>query len=174
MQTIVGRREAEEAPPGLYVYLPGSIFHHSTATQTDGVKRNSKNEKKNLWILKNFSWYWSPQPSKMSAGETRRAKKKIPQKSSTSSLLTIGRVRLHGHHDQVDDDDEGRPHHGHHGRSQLGPLTDLSSPHHGLHGDRVLPPRSEVHYWRLPPPGRAGSTETARDDKGDPPTQVDT
>ena len=46
MQTIVGRREAEEAPPGLYVYLPGSIFHHSTATQTDGVKRNSKNEKK--------------------------------------------------------------------------------------------------------------------------------
>ena len=55
MQTIVGRREAEEAPPGLYVYLPGSIFHHSTATQTDGVKRNSKKEKKTLRILKNFS-----------------------------------------------------------------------------------------------------------------------
>ena len=47
-RSLEGGKEAEEAPPGLYVYLPGSIFHHSTATQTDGVKRNSKKKKKTL------------------------------------------------------------------------------------------------------------------------------
>lgn len=100
------------------------------------------------------------------AGETRQAKKKFSQESSTSSVLTVGRVRLHGHHDQVDQD-EGRPHHGHHGRHHNGVLSPTSSHRTMVSTGTVccplgaLSPTGGCHHRVVPGRGRRHATTRA-------------